>query len=197
MIVRTLLLLLCLTPGFAFGETALSFHLPLPDGWHRETIPFPLEFAPGLEYEGLEELRFAPGMFDAEADDFWSYAFVWWIPDHTPIDADRLARDLRAYFAGLTASVARSRKIDPQGAKHEITLEAAAPAADSRLEYTGTANVFDSFVTLEQVRLQFRVTRTPCPEVGYQAVIFELSPQPRSHPIWTDLAAIRDEFCCE
>ena len=31
----------------------LPFHLPTPEGWRTETIPFPLGFAPELEYEGL------------------------------------------------------------------------------------------------------------------------------------------------
>ena len=39
-----------------------SFFLPTPEGWRTETIPFPLEFAPEIKYEGLEELRFALGM---------------------------------------------------------------------------------------------------------------------------------------
>ena len=35
----------------------------VPVGWKAETIPFPLGFAPGLAYRGVEELRFPPGFF--------------------------------------------------------------------------------------------------------------------------------------
>lgn len=48
---------------------AADFTLPIPEGWRTETIPFPLEFAPELSYEGYEELRFSPGMFKAGDED--------------------------------------------------------------------------------------------------------------------------------
>ena len=56
-------------PATSCGQelAEIPFSMPTPEGWRTETIPFPLEFAPELEYEGLEELRFAPGMFDAAA----------------------------------------------------------------------------------------------------------------------------------
>jgi hypothetical protein len=74
-----ILLLLCAVaavPGTAQESVEVPFYLPTPEGWRTETIPFPLEFAPELDYEGLEELRFAPGMFKEGSADFWSYAFV-------------------------------------------------------------------------------------------------------------------------
>ncbi len=57
------LLLISVGVVAAAEEVAVpSFFLPTPEGWQTETIPFPLEFAPEIKYEGLEELRFAPGM---------------------------------------------------------------------------------------------------------------------------------------
>ncbi len=38
--------------------------MTLPQEWEFEYLEFPLAFAPDLEYNGFEELRFAPGMFD-------------------------------------------------------------------------------------------------------------------------------------
>src|SRR4051794_9456116 len=67
-----------------------SFTLPLPPGFRTETIPFPLGFAPDLPYRGVEELRFAPGMFQPGAPDFWSYAFVWWLEGNPSFTGDSL-----------------------------------------------------------------------------------------------------------
>src|SRR5690348_7269453 len=50
---------------------------PTPEGWRREVIPFPLDFAPEIGYRGVEELRFAPRFFDPAAPTYWSYAFAW------------------------------------------------------------------------------------------------------------------------
>ena len=54
---RILLLVSLLIPaGAVAGDEDVatgSFFLPTPDGWRTETIPFPLGFAPELEYEGV------------------------------------------------------------------------------------------------------------------------------------------------
>ena len=109
------LVLLLLTSGWTGGQESppVPFLLPTPDGWRTETIPFPLPFAPDLQYVGLEELRFAPGMFDPESEDSWTYAFVWWLPLGTAIDRETLESDLEAYFRGLTQAVAESGDFDP------------------------------------------------------------------------------------
>ena len=44
---------------------------PVPTGFRGETIPFPLDFAPGLAHKGVEELRFAPGFVDPAAAGYW------------------------------------------------------------------------------------------------------------------------------
>jgi hypothetical protein len=61
-----IVILLVLVPSFAAADEDdyLPFYMPVPDGWRTETIPFPLDFAPELKYEGVEELRFSPWMFE-------------------------------------------------------------------------------------------------------------------------------------
>ena len=68
-IAKTLLIALTLVSTIAIHaqETpAPPFTMPTPEGWRNETIPFPLEFAPNLGYEGIEEIRFSPGMMESE-----------------------------------------------------------------------------------------------------------------------------------
>lgn len=58
----------------ALGAVDLGgVHLPTPEGWREETIPFPLSFAPDLPHRGVELLRFAPGFLEQGQDGFWSY----------------------------------------------------------------------------------------------------------------------------
>ena len=73
----------------------------VPEGWKKEMIPFPLEFAPGIKHAGTEELRFAPGMFKPDQPGYWSYGFVWWVEDREFQSPDSLADELRDYFRGL------------------------------------------------------------------------------------------------
>jgi len=200
MLMARLASLLILIPILAWasaeeGQDA-SFFFPAPDGWLTETIPFPLGFAPSLAYEGLEELRFAPGMFKADQEDFWTYAFVWWVtpcPDLTP---EILARDLEVYFEGLTGAVVGDQEIDLSGAEFSCHLALPDSEPESGIWLEGTAVTFDSFVTLENITLNVRVHLQPCPEQGRSAVIFQLSPQPYSHSVWKTLENIQEGFLC-
>ncbi len=127
----TAFLLLLAPPLVGEEPPAVPFTMPVPDGWRTETIPFPLDFAPELPYQGLEELRFAPGMFEDGSDGFWTYAFVWWLPLDTRLDAETLASDLESYFRGLTRAVSEAREFDPGAPEFKAALREK-PAAGVR-----------------------------------------------------------------
>jgi hypothetical protein len=175
----------------------LPFHLPTPEGWKTETIPFPLGFAPELDYEGFEELRFAPGMFKPEEEDFWSYTFVWWVPAATEISAAILQRDLDAYYGGLNHGVNDKEENQPEIPAVRSTVRAVDVAEDAPLEYAGTIDTFDSFVTQKPISLNFRAEVITCADQGHIAVYFELSPQATTHGVWENLHRIREGFRCE
>ncbi len=184
------------TPVFSDDQPDVPFVMPVPDGWRTETIPFPLDFAPELDYTGLEELRFAPGMFDAQSDEFWSYAFVWWISPDAPIDADILKNDLEAYFRGLSIAVAGAKGFDADKTEFQVTVRKVTSTPGDTGSFEGTAVTFDPFVTKKSISLNMRVEVISCPEEKQQAVFFELSPQPSAHTVWKTLAEIRAGFRC-
>jgi hypothetical protein len=175
------------------GPEPLPFYMPVPEGWRTETIPFPIDFAPGLDYEGIEELRFAPGMFQEGSEDFWTYAFVWWIPEETEIHPERLAADLEAYFSGLAIAVADSRGFDASAGTYDVTIDE--DGKDIGEGLMGTAKIFEPFVTGKALTLNIRVNVIPCGEE--KAVFFEISPQPAGHPVWSSLQEIRSGFRCD
>ena len=177
-------------------EASLPFHLPTPEGWQTETIPFPLGFAPELDYQGLEELRFAPGMFKSESENLWSYTFVWWFPDTTKLSPERLEKDLSRYFKGLMEAVGENRNRDLTNARYTAKL-VQPPASDDQEAYLlGTAETYDSFVTAEMITLNVKICQVSCAEQGMTALFFELSPQPFDHGIWAEMDAIRHGFRC-
>jgi hypothetical protein len=170
------------------------FSLPTPEGWRTETIPFPLGFAPELDYTGLEELRFAPGMFTVGAEDYWTYAFVWWVPLENNPGIERLQTDLETYFFGLTRVVARGNGFDPGNPTYEAKLNAIDESRPDRLR--GRVLTFDAFAARKPVELKLRVENLPCEEQGRRALIFLLSPQAEGHEVWTRLESIKDGFRC-
>ena len=62
-------------------KTVFSYKLDVPAGWNVERIPFPIDFAPGINYTGVEDLRFTPGWEDLTSEEHWSYAFLWWLDE--------------------------------------------------------------------------------------------------------------------
>lgn len=187
-----LLLGCALAPSANFAqEVELPFSMPIPTGWRTETLPFPLEFAPDLPYSGLEELRFAPGMFEETSEELWSYAFVWWIGEAEPVDAASLTLHLEAYFRGLAHAVGESRGFEVGNATFGAEIE---DHGDGR--FAGHAETFDAFVTRGQMNLKLRGRVLECPSQASRAVLFSLSPQPFEHPIWRTLDSITDGFRC-
>ena len=112
----------------------------VPDGFRSETIPFPLDFAPTVTHQGVEELRFPPGFLDPAAAGYWAYTFAWRTTDAADLDAPALAAELTAYFRGLINAVDEAKAITDRAA-----IVAHAEAAGPR--FTLTAHVFDAFKT--------------------------------------------------
>jgi hypothetical protein len=168
----------------------------VPAGWRSETIPFPLGFAPTLPYAGVEELRFSPGMFTADSDEFWTYAFVWWLHGDVAFDAATLNADLAAYFSGLSLAVEKRESFTPQDAAAVARLSPADSAERGVARWVGPVSVYDAFATHARVELNLDVRVFRCAAQDRTVALFTVSPQPDGHAVWKQLAALRDVFRC-
>jgi len=158
-----------------------SADLPAVDlsAWGTERIPLPPGFAPSLP-SGDELLLFAPGMFDADAADYWSYAFL--IRLDEPLDgAAELDGFLEAYYDGLIGAVAEGKDgdvgVDP------ATVEVVAAANGG---YEAEIDLIDAFVTMQPIQL--RMTIAVEGERG-ELLRIAASPQPADHEVWRALDA--------
>src|SRR5262245_63689757 len=113
-----------LTPSTAGqAQKEPPYQLPTPTGWAEETIALPPAFAPGMKWKGTEELRFAPGMFKADAPDFFSYALLFWLADDQKVDAKTMEKELLAYYRGLAKAVLEGKKKDVDVSTFTLTIE--------------------------------------------------------------------------
>jgi hypothetical protein len=179
---------------------AASFEWTKPEGWKTETIPFPLEFAPEIRLQGVEELRFAPGMFKPDQPGYWSYAFAWWLDGEPALGQAELEQSLLAYFQGLTTAVGKEkgRKIDPGRFRVTVRPSSGAPAKEGHnvQAFSGTAELYDAFATGKPISLNMEIWVWDCPVAGKRVALVLASPRPTSEPIWKDLAQRRDELLC-
>jgi hypothetical protein len=109
----------------AIGQPAKEtpFKLPSPKGWAKETIPLPPSFAKNMTWKGTEELRFAPGMFKADAVDFFSYALLFWLPDDQKIDTKTMEKELLEYYRGLAKAVLEGKKTEVDLSTFTLTIK--------------------------------------------------------------------------
>jgi hypothetical protein len=152
-------------------------------GWRSEIIPLPPEFAPALP-AGQEELRFAPGMFDPEAETYFSYAFVLRLAGSAPLDRARVETLLDQYYRGLVAAVASERELAlPDDVDATVTGDASG--------FRATVSMYDAFVTGKPLTLHMDVT------VEGSCVRAAASPRPRDHRVWQDLARATACLACQ
>src|SRR5205809_2818683 len=91
------------TPGKEFNPETYkpTYSLNIPDGWGVERFAIPIEFAPTIAYKGVEDIRFTPGWGNAESEEYWTYAFLWYLEGNPQMDAKTIEKNLAAYYNGL------------------------------------------------------------------------------------------------
>jgi len=194
-----------LIPGVVLllSNIAAADDLPMltveaPEGWNRERIELPPAFARDMAVKGYEEIRFAPGMFQAGSDTFFSYMIVF-VLEGEPLDRESLERELLRYYRGLAMAVGSGRglTIDTEA----FTLELAEPmkeddgvpaAAESPGEWIGTLNWVEPFVTgaAQELRIEIGVGAIEGHEASH--VTMCISPQAAGADIWETMHGVRD-----
>lgn len=176
------------------------YAIKIPEKWRSERIPFPLDFAKDLDYKGVEELRFAPGMFKPDADDYFSYVFLFWLEGSRTVDAKSLESDLRRYCRGLCATVAKGRKLEfdlstisVKATKRDGKAKLAGEDADS---FHAKIDWFDPFTTGKPLTRHLEVWSRSA-DAGKRTCLFSLaSPKEKSAPVWEALRKIKADFTC-
>ena len=82
-----------------------TYHLPIPKDWTIERFLVPPSFAPTIQYKGVEDIRFTPGWDKFESNEYWSYAFLWYLDDRVAFDSKSLKKNLTAYYTGFSTSI--------------------------------------------------------------------------------------------
>ncbi|WP_298319355.1 hypothetical protein [uncultured Aquimarina sp.] len=167
--------------------------LSAPDNWRKETIKFPLSFAPSLSYKGTEYVRFAPGWSKQDSKEYFSYAFLWYLDEDPKLSTSTLESELEIYFNGLVQAVS-----EPNSPSLDNIPKAKAffEQIDNH-SYAGKVLTYDPFTTKKGVNLNIIVTYTPCEKIDEHLVVFRISPQQIDHPVWDKLNEVKPNIDCE
>jgi hypothetical protein len=172
------------------------YNLPTPKGWGVERYAFPIDFAPAISHKGVGDLRFMPGWGNAASEEYWSYAFLWWLKGEPVLNAEILKENLKTYYEGLVGGNITRRKI-PAGkvVPVTVTVKAVKPEQDDKETFSGTISMLD-YMAQQPITLNVRIHIKNCKLQNRTVVFFEVSPKPFSHKVWSGLKKVNDNFEC-
>ena len=142
----------------------------VPDDWRKETFTFPLEFAPTIELVGLEEVHFAPGMFDPSAPDYFNYIFLWHVKGKHDFSPSKYEEFLKKYYKGLYLAVSKAVPVTKN--KNAAGFEY---KSISQNQYAFKGQWLDAFNNDNPVELIIEVERVYCPAKNTSNILFRIT----------------------
>lgn len=171
--------------------------LDIAQPWRSERLSFPIPFAPSLDYKGIEEVRFANGWAKQDSEEFWTYAFLWYLDEDPALTQTQLAKDIQAYFDGIMNLIGTGSGLtdipESKVTLHDKPGVVISHSNDNHpgIKYQGEVEIFDAFFTKTKQVLNFTALSDYCPVSKKYTVLFTFSPQDRNHEIWKTLNGIR------
>jgi len=173
------------------------YTLNFPKGWDIERFLIPIEFAPEIPYKGVEDIRFAPGWGNAKSDEYWSYAFLWYLDGSPEITAEIVANNLKAYYTGLVGRNIEPRKIPADKlVPVKTAIKKVEPDKGDLKTFRGTVYMLD-YMEQKPIILNCIVHLKSCPGKNKAFIFNEISPKPYSDTIWQSLNQLWTEFNCD
>jgi hypothetical protein len=196
-IIGIAILCACLV-GFVKADEKLVFKTD----WKGERIELPPPFAPRMTWKGIEEIRFAPGMFDAKSESFFTYVFVFAVSEDQKLTKESIEKETLAYYQGLAGEILKGKGKDGDTSKFTFKIEESKEAKSSPAgakevtEYTGKLDWIEPFVTAEAQVLHFEIHAWNDPATKKNYLFVCTSPKERTEKdaTWENLRKIRSEF---
>ena len=186
-------LLLSIYISLAHGQKSKTI-LSAPDNWNSEIIPFPLGFAPEIDFVGFEDIRFAPGRSDSTSIEFWTYHFTWFIDKVGPMTEDLLSETLTTYYDGLMKAVeGQSDDLVNDGLRNKPVCLFI--KTDEGI--TGKMKVKETFFTKDYITLNVKVKQSICQESNKLLISFDISPRGFDDKVWGLFESVQVTGKCE
>jgi hypothetical protein len=168
------------------------YTLPVPKDWTIERFLIPIGFAPEIPYKGIEDIRFTPGWANGKSDEYWSYAFLWYLEGDIKLNCKILEANLEDYYTGLVkingSKIPGEKAIPVEASFKEIRKD----SGDLKT-FAGTIRMLD-YREQKPIILNCKAHLKTCSGENKTLIFFELSPMPQSHNIWRRLDQLWNDF---
>lgn len=172
------------------------YFLEMPKGWDIERFLIPIEFAPSIPYKGVEDIRFTPGWSKKETDEYWSYAFLWYLDGPQTFDPPTISKNLRDYYTGLlNINVDKDKVAADKLAPTKVSIKTRMVEKGDVQTFEGNISMAD-FMTLQPIELNVIIHVRSCEGQNKTFVFHEVSPKPYGHEVWKSLSQLWTGFKC-
>ncbi len=175
----------------SFAQTENTNILEAPKDWKKESFTFPLDFAPKLDFTGIEEARFAPGWSDKTSDQFWTYSFAWYVDGKIDLTENKLEELTAIYFNGLTQVVGKSKGMKSADITNATAIFMDKKAVKGWQSFEGKVQLFDVFFSEQIIRLNAKVKALYCAQLDKHLVVFSFAPKAFDDKIWQVFEAVK------
>ncbi len=184
-------------PEFDGSKWKTPYTLAFPEGWGVERFPIPIEFAPSIPYKGVEYIRFTPGWGNVSSEEYWSYAFLWYL-DETPVtNAKVIEGNLTAYYTGLIGRNIERRKIpEDKLFPVKVSMKEVTTESGDLKTYHGTIAMLD-YMEQKPIILNCVVHLKSCAGQKQGFIFYEISPKPMTNKVWTSFIFLWNSFDCK
>ncbi|MFK7982041.1 MAG: DinB family protein [Saprospiraceae bacterium] len=180
----------------SFAQTTKTDILKAPANWKKESFTFPLDFAPKLQFTGIEEARFAPGWSDKKSEEFWTYSFAWYVDGNINLTEQRLQTFIGDYFNGLTQVVGGSKGMKKEAVSNAFAIFMEKESVNNWQYFEGKVQLFDVFFSEQEMRLNVKVKGLYCEVLDKHLVLFSFAPKAFEDKIWNVFEEVQTVADC-
>jgi hypothetical protein len=174
------LLIFCIKTGYCQYPL---YYFPKPPKWGAEKMSFPIDFAPNINFTGIEELRFAPGWSDSKSNEYWAYTFLWFIKGKPRLNQDTLNHYLTQYYNGLYLANMKNKKVAPPANFTMVDVRGIHRLLNDMETYEGRITTLD-FLTGKPITFNTRIHVRGYPQMNCTGIFFQVAPQDYKQPVW-------------
>jgi hypothetical protein len=164
-------------------------------GWDVERFLIPISFAPSIPYKGVEDIRFTPGWAKKATNEYWSYAFLWYLDGTPTFDAKTIENNLSAYYTGLIKVNSDSGKIADKLFPVTTSIKPRTTEKGDLKTFEGSVRMLD-YMSMEPITLNAVIHIRSCAGKDKTFVFHEISPMPWSDDVWKSLHQLWVNFKC-
>jgi hypothetical protein len=161
-----------------------------PADWRFEGMALPPGFAPDIKLAGVEEIRFAPGMFDPGSSDYFSYVVAVLADGAPELGPADLKDFLEKYYRGLSVAVGRGKRLSPDPKQMTVVVNPASADSKAKGRFVAEVVFFDSFSDGRKISLHVEAIVIPRPAARQTCAILLISPSSKDAPVWETLREI-------